>query len=66
MTDTTTLKVIVDWDFDTFTDLGNGEWLLDDVPEGVNDVEVSGWPSPGAEMHEVRMKRFRGNVFKVR
>ena len=38
---------------------------LDDVPEDVNDVEVSGWPSPGAKLNKVIMKRVRGCVFKV-
>ena len=59
------LKVIVDWDFDTFDDLGNGELALYDVPADVNVVEVSGWPSPGAELREVRMERVREGVYKA-
>ena len=59
------LQVIVDWDFDTFADLGNDEWAFYDVPEDVNEVEVSGWPSPGAELNKVRMARVREGVFKA-
>jgi len=58
-----TKRIVLDWDYDTFTEQADGTLTLYDTDEDDTTVIVDGWLSPGPYMPPTKYIKVSGTDF---